>query len=366
MIKGLRVAVAALLVASVVAAVVRSEGGTDAVVATEAPTTRASTSTTAVATTTTTLPAPTTTVAPPPPPPTTAPRPATTRAPRPAARQQAPAVARAAPVPMPTGPLSEYRGLGAWLDVFDWSLAYTNGNPGAGVAQIDHMADLGVQTLYIQASRHDSPSDVQEPERLRSLIDRAHQRGMRVVAWYLPTFEDTGRDLVRLLELAKLPVESIAVDIESTKVADPNERSRRLLNLSSELRRLTPGRSLGAIVLPPVVLEVINGNYWPGFPWRELVPFYDVWLPMDYWTYRKVESGYRDAYRYTAENIDRLRRNVGFPAPVHPIGGIGDKTTVADLDGFHRASVERGVLGGSIYDYRTTAPDHWPQLQRFR
>jgi hypothetical protein len=356
------VAVAVLLVASVVAVVVRSDGGNDPVVAAEAPTTRRTTSST-VLPTTTTLPPTTTTLAPAT---TSPPAPVTTRpAPKPAARVARPAP-RAAPVPLPTGPLAEYRGLGGWLDVFDWSLAYTSGNPGAGTADIDRMADLGVQTLYIQAARHDNPADVLEPERLHPLIDRAHQRGMRVVAWYLPTFEDTARDLQRLLALAALPVESVAVDIESTKVADANERSQRLLNLSSELRRLTPGRSLGAIVLPPVVLEVINGNYWPNFPWRELVPYYDVWLPMTYWTYRKVDSGYRDAERYTAENIDRLRNNVGFPAPVHPIGGIGDKTSVADLEGFHRAASARGALGGGIYDYRTTAPDHWPVLQRFR
>jgi hypothetical protein len=358
--------VGVLLLAATVTVVIRADGGPDSVVATEIPTTVVTSTTTTVPTTTTTLPPETTTTVAPAPataPPTTKPKPRP--APRPAPAR-APAAVRPAPVPIPTGPLAEYRGLGAWLDVFDWSLAYTGGNPPAGVADVDRMADLGVQTLYIQAARHDNPADVLEPDRLAQLIDRAHQRGMRVVAWYLPTFEDTGRDLQRLLALAALPVESVGVDIESTKVADPDERSRRLLDLSSELRRLTPGRSLSAIVLPPVVLEVINGNYWPRFPWRELVPFYDVWMPMSYWTNRKVESGYRDAERYTAENIDRLRNNVGFPAPVHPIGGIGDKTTVADLDGFHRAAAARGALGGSIYDYRTTQPDHWPALQRFR
>jgi hypothetical protein len=257
--------------------------------------------------------------------------------------------------------------MGTWVDVFDWSAAYTGNKPSVGTAEIDRMADLGVQTVYIQASRHDSPSDVQEPERLLPLIQRAHSRGMRVVAWYLPTLEDPGRDLQRLVAVARLPVEGLAVDIESRKVADPGERTRRLVALSNDLRAALPGRTIGAVVMPPVVTDVINPNFWPGFPWHELVPDYDVWLPMSYWTNRTASSGWRDAYRYTAENIDRLRGDLGLPgAPVHPVGGIGDQTTPADVDGLYRAAAERQALGGSLYDYRTTGDALWPGLQRFR
>ncbi|MEY2568061.1 MAG: hypothetical protein QOE35_2590 [Actinomycetota bacterium] len=357
-----RVAVAGLFLASVVAAVAQS--GDAPRPTTAAADTLRTTSTTVAPTTTTTEPATTTTLAPttsaaPPPPTTRRPAPATTAAPR--------RTVRVAPVPLPTGALAEYRGLGAWIDVFDWSAAYTNNNPSVGPADVDRMADLGVQTIYIQAARHDSPSDVQEPERLIPIINRAHARGMRVVAWYLPTLEDPARDMQRLLAIAKLPAEGLAVDIESRVVADPAERSRRLVALSDQLRATLSGRVIGAIVLPPVVTDVINPNYWPGFPWHELVPDYDAWLTMGYWTNRTAASGYRDAYRYTAENIDRLRADLGLPsAPVHPIGGIGDKTTTADVDGYHRAAVERGGLGGSLYDYRTTGPDLWPHLQAFR
>lgn len=321
------------------------------------------TTTTGSSTTTTTV-APTTTAAPST---TAAPAPPTTRRPTPATTAPRRPAVRVTPVPLPTGALAEYRGLGAWIDVFDWTATYTNGNPGVGTADIDRMADLGVQSLYVQAARHDSASDVQEPERLMPLIDRAHARGMRVVVWYLPTFEDVAKDLRRLLAIARLPVEGVAVDIESRVVADAAERSRRLVDLSHQLRRSLPGRAIGAIVLPPVVTDVINTNYWPGFPWKEIVPDYDVWMPMGYWTNRTQASGYRDAYRYTAENIDRLRANLGLPgAPVHAIGGIGDKTTAADIEGYHRASVERAGIGGSLYDYRTTGEALWPHLQRFR
>src|SRR3712207_7930829 len=57
--------------------------------------------------------------------------------------------------------------------------------------------------------------------------------------------------------------------------------------------------------------------------------------------FRSQSSGYRDAYRSTAENIDRTRRNLGDASVVvHAIGGIGDTTTVEDVDAYHRASVE--------------------------
>ena len=76
---------------------------------------------------------------------------------------------------------------------------------------------------------------------------------------------------------------------------------------------------------------------------------------MSYWTNRTQASGYRDAYRYTVDNIVRMRRNIGQPAAiVHTIGGIGDKTTTGDIDGMMRGAAEQAVIGGSLYDWRTT------------
>jgi hypothetical protein len=228
------------------------------------------------------------------------------------------------------------------------------------------MADEGVQTLFLQTAKNDTPDAISEPELLLPIIKRAHERGIRVVAWYLPTLEDTTNDLNRLLASADLDVDGLAVDIESRKIADVDERNRRLIDLSNQLRNALPGRAIGAIVLPPVVLEVVNPNYWPNFPYRDIAPFYDVWQTMGYWTNRKADSGYRDPYRYTAENIQRLRTDLGQPqAPVHPVGGIG----IAggdDVAAFLRAAVENGAIGGSVYDWRTTREEAWAQLRQFR
>ena len=261
--------------------------------------------------------------------------------------------------------LTPYHGFGAWLDAYDWSAQFSRSGDVVGPEGIDHMAAEGVQTLYIQASRWNSPTDVLEPERLRPIIDRAHHHGMFVVAWYLPTFVDPATDLRRIMAVASVGVDGIAIDIESRDVADVAERNRRLVELSRQLRANLPGKAIGAIVLEPVLIEDVNPNYWPGFPWAEIAPYYDVWLPMSYWTNRR--GHWRGAHPYTAENMARIRARIGQPeAPIHTIGGIGDKTTVPDIDQMAHAAVEQRAIGGSLYDYRTSRPEFWASLRRFR
>jgi len=263
------------------------------------------------------------------------------------------------------GSIESYSGLGTWVDVYDWS-HYKGTTPTVGPDQVDQMAAEGVQTLYLQTAKHDTPDTISEPELLFPIIERARQRGIRVVAWYLPTLEDPANDLNRLVASANLDVDGIAVDIEARNVADVQERNRRLIDLSAQLRRALPGRAIGAIVLPPVVLEVVNPNFWPSFPYREIAPYYDVWQTMGYWTNRKADSGYRDPYRYTDENIRRLRNNLGQPsAPVHPIGGIG-ADGAGDVNAFLAAAVDNRAIGGSVYDWRTTKQGAWQHLRKFR
>ncbi|HEX2850204.1 MAG TPA: hypothetical protein VHN98_06615 [Acidimicrobiales bacterium] len=321
---------------------------------------------------------PTTTTAPPTTePPSTAPptTKATTTTTAPPATTEPPSTAPPA-TPPPTlsavsthdalGGVAPYVGLGAWVDVYDWS-HYRDSTASFGPADVDRMAAEGVQTLFIQTTKQDAPGPILEPDLLLPILDRAHERGLRVVGWYLPTLEDPQNDLDRLLATAKLNVDGIAVDIEARNVGDVGERNARLVQLSSDLRAALPGRTIGGIVLPPVVTEVVNPNYWPDFPWRDIAPYYDVWQIMDYWSNRTQASGYKDAFRYTDENIRRLRNDLGIPkAAVHPVGGLAEATSADDLDGFLRAAVKNGCIGGSIYDYRTTADELWEPLRKFR
>jgi hypothetical protein len=265
--------------------------------------------------------------------------------------------------------LRAYRGLGTWIDVYDWSEAFNRyGEKRVGLDDIGEMAAAGVQTLYVQTSKWDAPTDVLEPHRLLPMVARAKELGLSVVAWYLPTFVDPQADMARLMAASRIPgVDALAVDIESSALDDVAERSRRLLLISTNLRAALPDVALGAIPYPPVVTDVLNQSLWPSFPWRALAPLYDVWLPMSYQSNRTHASGYRDAYRYTGENIDRMRAALGDPdVPVHTIGGIADETGPADVAAMHRAAIERGALGGSLYDWHTTAPTVWPSLHPFR
>ncbi len=262
--------------------------------------------------------------------------------------------------------VAPYGGLGIWVDAFDFSPSYTGGSPPVDPAVVDEYADLGIETIYLQAARLDdrAPGRTLEPDLLAEFLLRAHARGIRVVGWYLPLFADVDADLDRLLAVAELDArghrfDGVAVDIEYIEaVPDPDERSARLVDLSERLRAARPGETLGAIVPPPVQLEVVNTSYWPRFPWRALDPSYDVWLPMAYWTTRSAESGYRDAYTYTEESVRRLRNNLGRPdAVVHSIGGIGDATTPDDFDGFRRALDATASIGGSLYDWNSLPTD---------
>jgi hypothetical protein len=275
--------------------------------------------------------------------------------------------------------IDAYRGLGTWVDAFDYSPPYTGPQRPVTEANIDEMVAMGVHTMYLQAGRLDtrSPDLLEDRWLLAEFLLRAHQRGVRVVGWYLPKWGDGSTDLDHLKAIADFSVlgqrfDGIAVDIEfNSDKNPPEERSRRLVALSTALRAYVgPDVSVGAIVMPPVVLEVVNKDYWPGFPWRDIANLYDVWLPMSYWSNRTTRSGYKDGYTYNEENTRRLRTNLGKPtALVHAIGGIGvddgvddDPTpeephaVIGDLEPFVRSLRDTSAIGASIYDWRTTEP----------
>jgi hypothetical protein len=281
------------------------------------------------------------------------------------------------PVSAADGPsIRAFRGLGTWVDVYDYGPAFQSSAaalPAVTPANIDDMARLGVRTLYLQAAQDDTRSQglIIDRALVGRMLRRAHRQGMKVVAWYLPHFGDVDRDLryVRALydfRSGGQRFDGLALDIEWTSdVKDTGKRNDALLSLARRARSLVRSVPLGAIVLEPVLLEDINTNYWPNFPWKKLRPSFDVWLPMSYWTNRSSDSGWKDAFRYTTENIRRVRANLDDrDAAVHPIGGIADGATPADLKAFTDAAKQRHAIGWSLYDYVTTTSSAWPRLHR--
>lgn len=259
-----------------------------------------------------------------------------------------------------------HHGLGAWVDVYDWTEGLGGEDPAVGPDDIGAMADAGVQTVYVQTAHERTDDDVIEPNRLEDLIDRAHLEGLHVVAWYLPTFVDVERDLQRLVAASELRVDGLGVDIEAVTVADPVERNRRVLDLSRRLRaEVGAEKVLSAITLSSVHVQVVNPAFWPGYPWAELGAIYDVIQPMAYWTIRRDDL--RDGARYVGENLDRVRVSIGRDdVPVHPIGGIADTATVADLEEMVAVIHDRNAIGGSLYDWATSTPEQWEALAPLR
>ena len=267
-----------------------------------------------------------------------------------------------------------FSGLGTWVDVFDFNPAHAEDEPSVSPDDVDLMAAAGIRTLYLQAARPQdraAPGDLTSPDLLAHFLEKAHSKGMAVVAWYLPHLSDLTDDRRHLDAIVDFRArghrfDGVGLDIEwRAGVPDPALRSQRLVELSRQLREKAAGLPVGAIVLPPVVTDVINTGYWPGFPWRDLAGFYDAWLPMGYWTERGRSSPYADAQRYTADNVRMVREHLGDPAAVvHAIGGIGDESSADDYRDFLAACDETDVVGWSVYDWDTTDAEAWAVLRR--
>jgi hypothetical protein len=267
-----------------------------------------------------------------------------------------------------------FRGLGTWVDVYDYVPGFQSdgGPPPVTVDSIDDMASLGVRTLYLQAAQDDTriAGPTVDPALLGPFLRRAHAAGMDVVAWYVAKFDDVPGDLQRIRGLARFRshgerFDGIALDVEYTQgVPDPVARNAALLEEARQTRRVVGSRPLGAVVLEPLLIDQVNPRFWPDFPWKKLGPSFDVWMPMTYWTNRDSNSGLRDGYLYTSKNIQMLRKHLGDAnAAVHVVGGIADTAATKDYVGFVKAAHRRDAVGYSVYDFNTTTSGVWAILR---
>ena len=298
--------------------------------------------------------------------------PAPTTAPSSASAAATPAAEAAGPAVERRDGVDVYRGLGAWVDVFDWAPAYAPATgPAVTTDDLGEMAATGVSTIYFQTSRIDDRGSgrIQNAPLVAEFLARAHELDMAVVGWFLPKWEDADLDLDRLMAIADFDVDGqrfdgVAVDIEGVpSIEQRSDWNLRLGALSTQLReRLGDDRALGAIVLPPTLIEVVNTEYWPNFPWAELAPLYDVWLPMSYWSFRDDDSPFADGYLYNADSTRRLRDNLGdASALVHAVGGIGavaiegavgePRANISELNDFVQSAIDTSTIGISIYDW---------------
>jgi hypothetical protein len=267
------------------------------------------------------------------------------------------ALAAARPASAPASTVQAYTGLAAWVDVYDpqpWD------RPERWMRAL---ARRDVATVFVQTSNHRRPRAIHRPRSLARLLGAAERAGIAVVAWYLPGFDDPSADWRRIKAAVTYRsghghrFDGFAVDIEATAVQDIAVRNRRMLRLAGRLRALVGNEhALGAIVPDPV-----TQRYWPRFPWTAVGERFDVVLPMCYWTFRP--AGEARAYRHARDCVRSIRGRTRDPSvPVHVIGGIADRATVAEVRGFARAAVDVGAAGASLYDAPITRPGQWRRL----
>lgn len=263
--------------------------------------------------------------------------------------------------------LRSFTGLGTWVDGYDFSRELTQ-SPTFTARTVQFAAGNGVTTIYLQAAKQDrrTPYSLLSRDRLGAILLAAHARGIRVVGWYLPTFDNPAADFMHLDAMMQFKVQgqhfdAIGIDIED-KAVPVATRNARLLDLSKRVRART-WLPVAAIVLPPVLTEVIHPTYWGGsFPWTALKPSYDVWIPMGYFSAYGRYPRWRDAGTSTTEDVRRLRVHLG-NVPFAYAGGIADASTRTDYSRFTAAARNAGALGVSAYDYATTPSWAWSYLR---
>jgi hypothetical protein len=260
--------------------------------------------------------------------------------------------------------LVAYRGLGAWIDIYDrakWR------HPDRTVARLHRRH---VRTIFLQTTNYGSRGPIKFPGVTARFLRVAHARGLHVVGWYVPDFVHLRRDLrrsvaaVRFQGLGGERFDSFALDIEAN-ILPPGPRTNRLLWLSRRLRRAAGRRyPLGAITPSPRGME-LSPRFWPGFPYARLVRHFDVFVPMAYWTYRA--GGLWGANRYIARSVELIRLRTGRPrVPIHMIGGLAGRAGPAEVRGFVRAVRRSRVIGASLYDADTSSRGDWAILKRLR
>ena len=257
--------------------------------------------------------------------------------------------------------LSAYAGLGTWLDIYANKAAWRE--PGREVASI---ARDGAKTLYLQTGNYRQSVDLVRRRAQGRFIDAAHAAGLRVVAWYLPSFARPREDERRALAAIRFQSPSgerfhgFALDIEATVVRRMRLRNQRLLQLSARLRSdVGPDYALGAITPSPVGM---SPSCWPDIPYRSLTRFYDVFLPMAYSTPRGVR-GNGATLGYLSATVKAIRRSTGKPdIPIHLIGGLSGAMGSGETTGFMRAVAACAPLGYSLYAFPTTHRTAWTAL----
>lgn len=273
---------------------------------------------------------------------------------------------KAAPSPSPkivkpaTPPYSPdvFKGLGAWVDLFD-----TNLQPWATAQRL---RNAGVKTLYLETGWSTSVHDVAPWS--ASWLRAAHAAGLKVVGWYTPNYKHTSKDVRRGVAISMYRAgtqrfDGLAIDIEMKSGRHWN--AKVAYQMRTIRKRVPGGYPVGAIVPPPLQMENAQAT-WAGFPWVSLGRSADAFVLMSYWTDRSgcPEIAVHCAYQYTAGNVELTKLLAERPnVIVHIIGGGASGTTRSEMNGFIAGVVDSHADGASMYDVNSTPAWQWKYVR---
>lgn len=266
--------------------------------------------------------------------------------------------AAAATLPQP------FAGSGTWISIFAGDAVWDR--PGR---QVRSMHRRGVRTLYLQTASSTNPvgTDLYRPVRLARFLHAAHERRMRVIAWYLPPLRSVAREHDRAMAAIRFRTargqrfDGFALDIEPSMTTPSGPlRNDNLRRLSRRIRE-SAGQAypLGAIIPSPLGMR-LHPRYWPNFPYETVGRLFDVVLPMSYSTYR--HQGGAATYAYTAGNIAFLRERLGPSVLLHVIGGVAGALGPRETAAFVAACNDTSVTGASLWHFGGYGPEDWEAM----
>jgi hypothetical protein len=255
-----------------------------------------------------------------------------------------------------------FQGLGTWIDIYDTKL-YTTPNLTA-----TRIASRGIRTVWIETANDRSATDVVDPAGLGRIVDSLHERGIRVVGWYLPGHDRHARDLRRARAMLSFRTpqgggfDGVALDIESLRHKNVGQRTARMLALLGRMRAEAGATPIAAITYPPRAFER-HLSWWPGFPWAQIAAQVDALVPMLYTG--GGFKGYDATYGYVSRSLRLLRAAVGDGIAVHAAGGVANRMNAEELKAFNDALLDDGKISGwSLYDLQTMTPAGWTAMAR--
>jgi hypothetical protein len=263
-----------------------------------------------------------------------------------------------------------FAGNGAWIDIFDdWTrpAEFTR-----------NLANKGVHTLYVQTSNSSQPYTIYRPELMGRMLEEAHDRGIRVVAWYLPELRILSQDIERSIAATKFrsprgdQFDGFAMDIESQAVPNITTRVKRLVRLSYRVRGAIGADYPFAAIVPPPSKGTDNPRAgWTTFPWKQLAPVYDAWMPMSFFVLADPGTPATRAERvrnnFVADVQHIRRRTQGAPQrPVHIIAETAAEAGRSELRGFTAAVKATKATGASVYDAQTSSRADWRAVRSLR